>query len=69
MLNIFLGYNMAESRRTDVIVGQDCEVILSAMPSKSKLLLVFLANLYGEVSIFQFNHCISNGRGYVDLFQ
>lgn len=56
-------------RYNDIIVGQDCEVILSALPSKSKLLLVFLDNLYGEVSIFQFNSCIPYGRGYFDLFQ
>lgn len=48
MLNISVDCIMAESRKIDVALGQDCEVILLALPSKSNCFLVFLANLYRE---------------------
>lgn len=60
---------MAESRRIDVALGEDCQVILLALPSKSKLLLAFLANLYGEISICWVKSCILGARGCVDSLQ
>lgn len=59
MLNISVDYLMSESRKTDVALRQDCKVLLLALPSKSRLLLLFLTNLYGEVSICWGTNCLS----------
>lgn len=65
MLNISVDCIMAESRKIDVALGKDCEVILLALPSKSKLLLVFLANLYGEKSICWITSSVPSDRSCV----
>lgn len=62
MLNFSVDWIMAERRKTDVALGQDCEVILLVLPNKSKLLLVFFANLYGEKSICWITSSIPSDR-------
>lgn len=60
---------MAESKRIDIALRQHCEVILLALPGKSKLLLAALSNWYEEKSISYISNYIPNARNCADLLQ